>query len=227
MDFKEYSEYGTCLHPETLFKMLGFDVVDTIDLYPNENPTHVLDLNLPLPESMYGNYDFILDGGTMEHCFNVPEVFFNTVRLLKPGGIVLHFNPISGMVNHGFYQFSPTLYYDFYQANGFDEMALKFSFLGREMDHTPHYIYNDFLGAPVMGFFTARKGQGAAQAPVTPVQNLYEEVFGGKEAAAAGSNGKPKFKLADLRAKIPSRGLLHFLVNLRKGYKLFRDSRPL
>jgi hypothetical protein len=38
---------------------------------------------------------------------------------VKLGGVIFHGNPIS-MINHGFYNFSPTLYHDFYTQNGWE-----------------------------------------------------------------------------------------------------------
>ena len=40
--------------------------------------------------------------------------------MLKPGGRVIHMNPASNYLEHGFYQFSPCLFYDYYGINGFD-----------------------------------------------------------------------------------------------------------
>jgi len=37
--------------------------------------------------------------------------------MLKPGGIVIHVSPSNNHVDHGFYQFSPTLFYDYYSLN--------------------------------------------------------------------------------------------------------------
>ena len=66
-----------------------------------------------------GQYDFVLDVGTLEHCFNIGQAALNVAGLLKEGGIIYHTNPHSGWGNHGFYSIHPTFYYDFYESNGF------------------------------------------------------------------------------------------------------------
>lgn len=42
--------------------------------------------------------------------------------MLRPGGTVIHIVPCNGWVNHGFYQISPTLMFDYYQAAGFEPL---------------------------------------------------------------------------------------------------------
>jgi len=37
----------------------------------------------------------------------------------KPGGLMLHGMPLSGWIDHGFYSFNPTLYWDLAAANGY------------------------------------------------------------------------------------------------------------
>ena len=61
----------------------------------------------------------IIDGGTMEHIFHIPNVLNNIYRMLRVGGRIIHISPSSNYVDHGFYSFSPTLFYDFYQTNKF------------------------------------------------------------------------------------------------------------
>ena len=68
------------------------------------------------------HFDILLDLGTTEHCFNVGQVMSNYVNLLEVGGYAIHWNP-HYMPNHGFYNFSPTFFMDFYGANGYELYA--------------------------------------------------------------------------------------------------------
>lgn len=105
--------------PEVLFAALGFAVVDSLDVSGAEGCTIVHDLNEPVPARLHGAYDCVYDGGTMEHVFDVRSVLFNTHNLMRPGGVVVHAVPVNNWINHGFYQFSPTLLFGFYSANGY------------------------------------------------------------------------------------------------------------
>ncbi|MDX2223653.1 MAG: hypothetical protein SFV21_12945 [Rhodospirillaceae bacterium] len=105
--------------PEAVFAALGFPVADSLDVTGAEGCTIVHDLNDPVPARLHGAYDCVYDGGTMEHVFDVKSVLFNTHNLARPGGVVVHAVPVNNWINHGFYQFSPTLLYGFYGANGY------------------------------------------------------------------------------------------------------------
>lgn len=80
----------------------------------------IADLNMPhwLWCEHAGSYDFVLDVGTLEHCFNIGQAALNMAGLLKKGGIIYHTNPYN-CGNHGFYGINPTWYADFYGQPGF------------------------------------------------------------------------------------------------------------
>lgn len=82
----------------------------------------VWDLNQPAPAELERRFGLIFDGGTLEHVFDTRVALQNLCRMVKPGGRIIHTNPASNYLAHGFYQFSPTLYYDFYGANGFRDL---------------------------------------------------------------------------------------------------------
>ena len=79
----------------------------------------VVDLNHPISDAYQGQYDCVIDTGTLEHCFNVGTAFINMCKLAKPeGGIIITAAPLNKM-NHGFWNFSPCLYADFIEQNNF------------------------------------------------------------------------------------------------------------
>lgn len=100
----------------SLFKALGIEA-DFFDINASRGFEIVLDLNQPLPTQFAGQYDLVYDGGTMEHCFNVGTVITNILALGKVGAFILHINPLN-FFNHGFFNFCPTFYFDFYQQSG-------------------------------------------------------------------------------------------------------------
>lgn len=104
----------------SLFAALGAEL-HCFDISASRGFEIVADLNHPLPESHWGQYDIVYDGGTMEHCFNVPQVIANILALCRVGGFIVHVNPLN-YFNHGFYSFHPTFYHDFYTQSG-NELA--------------------------------------------------------------------------------------------------------
>jgi len=115
-----------CVSDEVLFLSLGFDRLDSMDYSDYEKCTIVHDLNNDIPERLFNHYDLILDGGSSEHIFNIPKVFESYNKMLKVGGRIIHILPSSNYVDHGFYCFSPTLFYDYYSANKWEIIDIFF-----------------------------------------------------------------------------------------------------
>lgn len=102
----------------SLFGLLGA-TLDVFDIVENRGGEIICDLNYPLDEKHAQKYDFVLDVGTLEHCFNIAQAAVNMAGLVKEDGTIFHENPFL-MGNHGFYSLNPTFYADFYAANGFN-----------------------------------------------------------------------------------------------------------
>lgn len=107
-------------YAEPLFEILGTNKVDSIDFSAYEKATIIHDLNNPIPSELKNNYTAIVDGGTIEHVFNFPVAIKNCMNMLKVGGHYIGISPANNHMGHGFYQFSPELYYRvFSEENGF------------------------------------------------------------------------------------------------------------
>lgn len=176
------------MHQDDLFRMLGYAEVESIDVYGAERPTHVLDLNRPLPAALRDRFHLVYDGGTMEHCFSVPDVLGNVVQLVKIGGRIIHHLPLNNWVDHGFYQFSPTLFFDFYEANGFRDLAMVLHFNARGKETYISYDpqrdgrlpYSIGGKTQVLLFFSAVKAVHTEQIAF-PLQGRYRSTFGDRQ----------------------------------------------
>ena len=110
-----------------LKEWFGAARVDSIDASPYESATLVHDMNLPLPAAFCdaGGYDAVLDFGCLEHVFSFPVAWRNCAQLCRVGGHLLHALPANNLAGHGFYQFSPELFFNLYrQENGFELRGL-------------------------------------------------------------------------------------------------------
>jgi hypothetical protein len=201
--YDDLTQYGSSLHQDTLFRMLGFAAVHSVDYCATEQPTYQLDLNSPLPEALRGRYGLVVDAGTSEHCFDVRQVWSNAVAALVEGGLVCHLSPMTGWVGHGFYSFSPTALLDFYSANGFEDLELKILYsrgvFGRTYyrDYTPQQaqLYANFPGRSLL-FFLARKARQLSE-PVVPIQGVY--AAGGTQHGDTGMAGLARFAVPAMR----------------------------
>jgi len=93
------------------------------------------DFNYEIPAEYHNKFDLIIDNGTIEHIFNLPQALINVKKMLKLQGVVFHVGPMI-MPNHGFYSYNPTLFADFYEANGFsiEDLIMRgnYNFEGRQ-----------------------------------------------------------------------------------------------
>jgi len=121
--FGEFSELWlkTCL---------GSEIVDSVDASDFEGATIVHDMNIDIEHSkvykqVLGAYDAVIDSGSLEHVFNVPIALKNCMKLVKPGGFLCLASVTNNYCGHGFYQFSPELYFRILQPeNGFDDLEV-------------------------------------------------------------------------------------------------------
>lgn len=121
--YNEWVPDKRTLDDVTFFKALGFSEVYSLDASDYECPTFVHDLNRPIPDSLKNSFDAVVDGGSFEHIFHLPNALQNVVSMLKVGGRIIHHSPTHNYVDHGFYSFSPTWFHDYYEANHFTDCA--------------------------------------------------------------------------------------------------------
>ena len=108
-------------------QVLAVETLDALDYSGYQGANLVHDLNQPLPPHLEARYDAVIDGGTLEHVFDFPMALRNAMRLAKPGGALFLCTPANNLFGHGFYQFSPDLFYRVLgPQNGYrlDKMAL-------------------------------------------------------------------------------------------------------
>jgi hypothetical protein len=105
---------------EPCFKLLGASEVTSLDASPYEEADLIHDMNLPVSESWHARYDVVFDGGSLEHVFDYPTALSNCMQMVKVGGYFIAQTPANNWFGHGFYQFSPELFYRALSAeNGF------------------------------------------------------------------------------------------------------------
>ncbi len=105
---------------EPFLEMLGADFIDSLDVSDYENATIIHDMNYPLDKKYDSKYTVVIDGGTIEHVFNFTTAITNSMKALKVGGHYLGMTPANNLMGHGFFQFSPELYYRIFSLeNGF------------------------------------------------------------------------------------------------------------
>lgn len=114
-----YGKDTTFISDNVFFGLLGIKDLLAMDVSSYEDADILHNLNEPIPETLYGQFDFIIDGGTFDHCFDVRTAFENVVRMLKPNGRIFHWNAASNFTGAAYLSFGPDIFYDYYILNQF------------------------------------------------------------------------------------------------------------
>jgi len=224
----------TIQYAEPIFSGLGAEQVDSIDNSSYQSATLVWDLNRPIPEEWHEHYDFLYDGGSLEHIFNVPQALTNYMNMVQVGGTVMVDTEANNWMGHGFYQFSPELFYRvFSQSNGFqvDRLVLheKYAFAPLYEVPDPASIHsrielsNPWIGVGLM--VTARRTHRTELFADWPQQSDYAEKWpettkvghGDSQPAASSSHRKPIRNL--LKRRVP--GLVEWKQKMSHRYPFF------
>jgi hypothetical protein len=177
--------------------MLGATTLHTVDASNFEGATHVHDMNQAVPSGWREAYDVVCDCGTLEHVFNFPTAIRNCMEMVKPGGCFFTATPANNYLGHGFYQFSPELFFRVLSPqNGFkvehcvaveqDPRRRWFAVTDPEAVRARVTLIN---AAPVILFVWARRVEIKPLFLETPQQSDYAAAWA--ESAAKGNQRNP------------------------------------
>ncbi|MBA2605310.1 MAG: hypothetical protein H0U96_00380 [Acidobacteria bacterium] len=101
-------------------RFLGAEEVSSMDISDYEGAAILHDLNKPIGAELKEKFTLVLDGGTLEHVFNFPTALANAMEMVETGGHLIVITGGNNFLGHGFYQFSPELFYRaLSEENGF------------------------------------------------------------------------------------------------------------
>ncbi|MCW2284980.1 hypothetical protein M2323_002893 [Rhodoblastus acidophilus] len=99
---------------DLLFDCKRYCAVD----FAGSSQAHPFDLNEPF--ELDGPFDVAINNGTSEHVFNQYQVFRSLHDHTKAGGVMIHWTPAFGWVNHGIFNLQPDFVYDLAHANNYE-----------------------------------------------------------------------------------------------------------
>jgi hypothetical protein len=117
-------------HPDNIHSVRSllrdrYGILDYKDIDINGKADSYLDLNRPLDPRYQNSANVVLNGGTLEHIFDVAQALKDIHAMLKAGGVVVHLSPVS-WYNHGYYNFNPLLFHEVAVANDYQMLAEAF-----------------------------------------------------------------------------------------------------
>lgn len=161
--------------------ILGFNHISIQDVSNYEGANILFDLNKPAPDELKSSFDVILDCGTIEHIFDVKQVFSNLFSMIRLHGSVIHFSPFNIWPDHGFYCYNPTLFKSIYAKNYFRINELSTYSITDDDD----WIFNSYQSSIMipdnsdywkqkMGIFCVAKKIQDESSFIVPQQEIYE-----------------------------------------------------
>jgi len=156
---------------KSFFLALGLEL-EVIDITSVRGGEILLDLNEACDTSLHGRYAVIIDGGTIEHCFNIAQAAKNILNMTRKGGHILSVNPLN-MFNHGFYNINPTWYHDFYHQNGCTIISLSLIRLGDNHSFSQVPMTDRFSQAPTNSMLVLHAVKSTEQNITWPTQTKY------------------------------------------------------
>jgi len=200
-------QFSDTVYAEPLLRRMNFQRVESLDATAYQGAGLVHDLNVPLSVDLHEQWDWVFDGGSLEHVFDFPAAIRNCSALLRPGGMFITMCPVNNWMGHGFYQFSPELFFRAFAAeHGFQ---VKFATL---VSHGPPQIFHTLRDPAETGkrvqfnplgrlslLFVAQKNPGAS---ITEVQQSdYSERWAQKDEVGC---VKPANQTSRLAAVMPA-----------------------
>lgn len=168
---------------EGLFRKLGATTTDSIDASGYEGASIIHDFNEPIGPTLHRKYTAVIDFGSLEHIFHFPNAIKNVTDLLDVGGHFISMSVANNFMGHGFYQFSPELFFSYLPPNGFTDLEIYlvpfriFPFFfrvaaPRELGGRVELVNSE----PVLIGVIAKKVKHVST-PVMPIQSDYQQQF--------------------------------------------------
>jgi hypothetical protein len=170
-------------YAEPIFQYLGADTVDSLDYSDYEKATIVHNMNTPIQEIWRNKFSFVFDGGSLEHVFNFPVAIKNCMEMVNINGHFMSITPANNWLGHGFYQFSPELFYTlFSEINGYADTKVFIKNLHRWYEVvSPRKIKKraefDYMGKEKIKLYVISKKIKETPEKLSVLQSDYEEMW--------------------------------------------------
>ncbi|MEO7659704.1 MAG: hypothetical protein ABIV48_08815 [Pyrinomonadaceae bacterium] len=208
-------------YAEGFIEFLGAEEIVSFDASNYENASIVHDFNYPISDEFKNRFSVVLDGGTLEHIFNFPTAIKNCMEMLAVGGHFLAITPANNHLGHGFFQFSPELFFRiFSEQNGFELQQLM---IFEETDGSQWYEVSDPVvvkervtlinSHPTMLLIIAKKVKTVEIFSSMPQQSDYQAVWNHGDGLNL-TPGKRRF------ANLPFRNIIRLPLDLFRRTKL-------
>ncbi|MCL2247764.1 MAG: hypothetical protein FWC13_00680 [Oscillospiraceae bacterium] len=202
--------------------------MESLDYSSYEGATIIHDLTKPVPEDLKNRFACVLDGGLLEHVYDYPVALKNAMDMVSIGGHLILCTPGNNHFGHGFYQFSPELFYSVLrEENGFSNTKVYCKFRRKwYLIKNPRETHSRSYFPPITDrllLYVVSKKRTNVPDDVKAYQSDYEELWAaaGDDKAKAISMTKRE-KLILIKARMPR--IFQKIIN-RVSNKLFSRTK--
>ena len=226
------TEGDNSIYAESFLKYCGAKTVTSIDYSEYEGASLVHDMNVEIPQNLHNKFTCLIDGGALEHIFNFPVAILNCMKMIKVNGHFLSIAPCNNFMGHGFYQFSPELFWGvFSERNGF---KIENMYIFESRPHALWYLVADPKSVrsritlqntrETLLLVQARKIADLQIKEIRPQQSDYMSAW-----PASGEVAESKVRnnaLAKIKVLVPNKLKLFLISVLNDAKKIFNGTFP-
>lgn len=187
-------------YAENFLGFIGASKVDSLDISSFESASIIHDMNQPVSTSLQKKFSAVIDGGFMEHVFDIRQAFQNAMNLVDVGGHYIGLTVTNNFCGHGFFQFSPELFFRiFSEENGYKLLEMV-CYEANKGGNGPWFRVKDpaamrarmmmTSGVPLYLSFTARRDADVPPFSSEPKQSDYSMMWKKEKTADLSSEVK-------------------------------------
>jgi len=124
LEFARLNNYDRLRRDKSVKALLHdrYGIDKYIDLDINEKAELNADLSKPLDSTLRNSAMTVINAGTLEHVFDIKQAFQNVHDMTRQGGVIIHIAPLTWL-EHGFYNFSITMFNQIAETNSYEYIA--------------------------------------------------------------------------------------------------------
>ena len=203
--------------------------VDSLDYSDYEGATIIHDLTTPISNDLKGLYTCVFDGGLLEHIWNYPIALRNAMDMIATNGHLIMVTPGNNMFGHGFYQFSPELFYSILsKKNGFTDTKVYLCNHNYQwfLVKNPRIIHSRTEVSPkwsnALLYIVSRK-VGIVPDSIQAYQSDYEEIWAQNESGTLSQNTQSVAEKIHNNLPTAMRGIVRKLYESLTYNRLFKE----
>jgi hypothetical protein len=140
-----YGKGAGVLTDKALFALFGDNNLVAMDVSTYENAEIIHNLNYSIETDLENRFDFIIDGGTFDHLFDLKTAFSNLTKMLKVSGRAFMWNGASNFTGTAYMSYAPDFFRDYFLINKYADCKAYLAEVSRQGQFSNWNIF-EYMG---------------------------------------------------------------------------------